>query len=195
MREEITNKQSMKDYQLLQISLLQSNKEGFEKVLRTADVKDVSRTGMNILHYAITMLDKLPFPFEELLILLQSQGLPVSMPNHDGYTPLHFAIEGKRVEVVKTLLTYGHPVDVQDSRGFSPLYVAVNLFRGEESLAEIIRVLTAYNANWELKNNSGNSPRDIVTSLGDEIDDNLNPKSWDLRPLLEDLLGKSGLSI
>jgi hypothetical protein len=69
----------------------------------------------------------------------------------DGQSVLHKAIQAKKLNSVKFLISKGADVNLQDSNGNSPLH----LLSSDVGNLEIIKILLENKANFELKNNNG----------------------------------------
>ena len=67
---------------------------------------------------AVTIGD--PWTLEELYM----RGAPAEVPEANGYTPLHVACEGNKIECVIVLLNIGVDVNVTSLAGITPLYLA-----------------------------------------------------------------------
>lgn len=81
----------------------------------------------------------------------------------DGSTPLHIAARENHIEVARVLLDAGAPLEDRDRYGNTPLWRAVLGFQGGEP--DLIRLLLDRGANPDAKNDSGNSPRDVVLTF------------------------------
>ena len=97
-----------------------------------------------------------------LLDWLLAQQPTLDLPNHAGWTPLHFAAQGYAVEAATKLLAAGAMVDVQDRYSNTPLWRAVFESRNR---GELIQLLLAHGADATRKNHSGISPRELAHTI------------------------------
>jgi len=102
-------------------------------------------------------------PIVELLI---REELNVNHQDKLGYAVLHHAAQQGLLDIVNILLDNGAKVNVKDVHGNTPLSRAVFSFDGDES---VINRLLAADANPNLKNNHGVSPKELAHPMGDEI--------------------------
>jgi ankyrin repeat protein len=83
-----------------------------------------------------------------------------------GYTPLHVAIQEKRVDAVGLLLESGADPNRADNHGNIPLWTAVRTC-GKDN--RIILLLLGAGADPRIENNYGRSPFSIVAGIGGEV--------------------------
>ncbi len=86
---------------------------------------------------------------------------PNSIDN-EGRAPLHYAIQGRSVDVVSELLNAGAQIDVADANGNTPLSDAVFYAEGKK---ETIVYLLERGADPDRENNYGVSPRALSKSI------------------------------
>ena len=79
----------------------------------------------------------------------------VSARDSDGFTPLHFAAQETRGDVIEVLVAAGAEVDATDNWGNTPLSRAVFNSRGR---GEAVLALLAAGADPNRENNYGVSP-------------------------------------
>ncbi|KAH6848092.1 ankyrin repeat protein [Chaetomium sp. MPI-CAGE-AT-0009] len=60
----------------------------------------------------------------ETVRYLLEMGVPVGLPDENGWTPLHSAVNGNHVETVRELLRAGAPVRVKNGNGRTPADLA-----------------------------------------------------------------------
>lgn|SRR5690554_516909 len=175
----------MNEYTRLQQAVLSND---ILVVSQTLDsVSDVNITGgsdINVLHYYISMADRLNYDVNEIVKLMNSKGVNINAQNDKGASPLHFCVARSNSEIARCLLDRGASVDIQDEMGNTPLWRAVMNFRGEKNLLEVIKLLVERGGNPDKENNSGNSPRKIVLQSHRDIPVIGDPIEWDLQPHL-----------
>lgn len=74
----------------------------------------------------------------------------INAKDYEGDTPLMWAVEGRKINVVKILLEYGVDIDVQNNGGMTAVHWAV-----EVGYLDIIKCLVEKRANVEAKDNNG----------------------------------------
>ncbi len=175
----------MSDYIALQKALLTNDISEVTKVLsEVSDVNASGGSGINVLHYYISMAQKLDFESEQLTKLLIESGVDINAQNDKGASPLHFCVAHPNLSVARILIVNGATVDIQDEMGNSPLWRAVMNFRGDDELRNVISELVKGGADPDKENNSGNSPRKMVLRRHDNIPKTKQPTEWDLQPYL-----------
>ena len=111
-------------------------------------------------------------------------GVDINAQNKELSAPLHFAVMQKNPKVAEALIKHGALVDIKDDKGNTPLWRAVQNYRGEEPMLECIKVLIQFEANPDISNNFGHSPRSVVLSRHKSMTNTMKPKEWDLQPHL-----------
>jgi ankyrin repeat protein len=119
---------------------------------------DPDRLGRTSLHYAA-----LDGPVDQVRDLLASGQRNVAATDKQGFTPLHFACQQYRDDVVEVLLDAGAPVDPVDAWGNTPLSRAVFNAKGDPA---IVRRLVSAGADPDVANASGRSPRELAGIIG-----------------------------
>jgi hypothetical protein len=61
-----------------------------------------------------------------------------------GGTPLHFAVLGGQLEIAEFLLKHGADVNALDYRGRTPLGILISIDQGQQSNADVTRLLRAH---------------------------------------------------
>ena len=77
----------------------------------------------------------------------------IEQPDSDGRTPLHYAAEYGRLNIVNLLLTHGANLEARNNAGQSPLYFASN-----SGHLAIVEALVAHGADPTIGNDSGATP-------------------------------------
>eukprot|EP00112_Aurelia_sp_Birch-Aquarium-sp1_P005748 Seg1651.3 transcript_id=Seg1651.3/GoldUCD/mRNA.D3Y31 product="Ankyrin repeat SAM and basic leucine zipper domain-containing protein 1" protein_id=Seg1651.3/GoldUCD/D3Y31 len=82
---------------------------------------------------------------------------------HDRHliTPLMYASQNGRAELVQTLIDHKADIDCQDNRGWTPL-----AFAASSGHTNVVKVLLRNNAKHTLCDFSGQSPADLAYSMG-----------------------------
>jgi ankyrin repeat protein len=94
-----------------------------------------------------------------------ASGASLNQGDDAGFTPLHIAIQEKRVDVVNFLLENGADPNQKDKYGNSPLWTAVyyaSRANRTEANIEILRLLLDRGADPNQLNNAGRSPLQMV---------------------------------
>jgi ankyrin repeat protein len=89
---------------------------------------------------------------EPYIKLLQSNGADMNVKNNYGKTPLDYAIEGGRLEVVKALIRVGAKINEVDLDLINSL---IKISAQSQQLTEIIKLLLDYSVNLQIKDNTG----------------------------------------
>jgi len=130
-----------------------------------AQLNSLDAYNMAPLHYAARR------NIDVVALLLLNHANPNVRDAH-GKTPLHIAVRSRRPQVVELLLARGRvKVNAKDSYGETPLHKAV-----QNPDYFIIRNLLEYNADPNLKSDSGKIPlEDLVFRLQTDMDILVNP--------------------
>ncbi|XP_026473592.1 osteoclast-stimulating factor 1-like [Ctenocephalides felis] len=85
--------------------------------------------------------------------------------NNKDNTPLHYATEKNKKDLVKELL---HPkwktdINARNKRGDTPLHIAVS-----KGFEDIVQILLKHNAKVDVRNNSGSTSRDVAGIINNE---------------------------
>jgi ankyrin repeat protein len=83
-----------------------------------------------------------------------------------GWSPLHFAVQGRHAEVVRDLLAAGADPSSQNAQGNSPTFTAVFAFDGSPRSAAVLRLVLGHGGGLDTRNAAGVSPRDLASRLG-----------------------------
>jgi ankyrin repeat protein len=99
---------------------------------------------------------------EPVRLLLERSADP-NLPAHNPtkVAPLHSAVAGGKVEIVRALLDSGAKVGARQQGGLTPLHGAA--FEGSE---EMIRLLLDHGADPDARNDAGKTPADLAREQG-----------------------------
>lgn len=175
----------MDDYKKLQYALITENLETFKNALDEFDINATGATGMNILHYYLS--DTFEYNPYELIDVLVNRGIDLNAKTNQGLTPIRYTVNSKNVDQCKALLKYECNIDSPDSHEVSLLMRAVMDYQGDSSLLEIIKLLLSSGADPKRENNFGISALSVAKSNGEAIDQGVQSKEKDLRPLFSEL--------
>lgn len=98
----------------------------------------------------------------DLVTILIRAGCDLSAADKHGFTAVHFAARCHSESILALLLNAGAKVDPIDAHGNTPLNTEVFESRGR---GEIIRLLLAADADPELRNKYGVSPRILAETI------------------------------
>ncbi|XP_052107145.1 ankyrin repeat domain-containing protein 11-like isoform X4 [Mytilus californianus] len=102
------------------ISCQNGNAEQLKELLENgASVKTTDKTGKNALHYCA---DNLETQCAEMLLMREESLIHVQ--DEQGFTPLHMAVIGGNVPLLKLLVRKGADVDILDADGHTPSHWA-----------------------------------------------------------------------
>ena len=88
---------------------------------------------------------------------LIASGADINAKDINGFTVLHYAVEGGNIETVKLILNTGYNVNTKSNEGATALFRVE--FVSDESLSlEIARMLIEAGADVNVKDNKGNTP-------------------------------------
>lgn len=122
--------------------------------------KTRSNTGMSLLHHAV-WIGSLPI-FRCLVECgadIHGQGLPHGRCNGTGQTPLLFAVEYNRVDIVKYLLDVGANIHCANEQGYTALHLATKF-----NYLELVRLLLESGARTGMRTKDGNIARYLAYS-------------------------------
>lgn len=119
-------------------------------------INAVDSKGRSLLAYAVNYSDLM------MLDWLLARNPDLNIQDNSGWTPLHFAAQKYALEMVEHLLNAGAEVDIKDNYGNTALWRAVFESRGR---GDVIKLLLARNADADLKNDSGISPRGLAATI------------------------------
>lgn len=91
--------------------------------------------------------------FCDMLVLLHKAGADMSAKNVFGETPLHHAVFGKHLEVIRLLITtLGAPVTCGDREGWTPLHHAAR-----QNTCEVLQLLHELGTDMNQRDDEGSS--------------------------------------
>ena len=124
-----------------------------------------------------------------------NDSVTITSPSFRGYTPLHFAVKSKSIEIVKVLLKNGANLTIKNARGQTPLHLCMDMImknrkKPKEDFKKIGRFLLIHGSNYANPiDNMGLSHFHIAVFLNDtgtiqnfiqqgiEINNSINCKS------------------
>ena len=95
------------------------------------------------------------------LLLANGADPNLAAQNSTRVAPLHSAVAGGSVEIVRELLAHGADVDARQDLGFTALHGAA-----VEGIEEMIRLLLDHGADPYAKNDPGKTPGDLARERG-----------------------------
>ena len=95
--------------------------------------------------------------------LINKFGCDVNTRGQSGRSLLHLASQSGNSSLIIELAKYISPLVVDDN-GDTPLHVAIRYFQYGDKYQQCINTLLELNAPVMVRNNSGQSPRDIARS-------------------------------
>lgn len=100
-----------------------------------------------------------------VVIYLISKGADVNSPsaNEQKTTPLHSAVAGQHLEVVRHLLLHGAQVNARQTGGFTPLHTAA--FHGSLTM---VMLLLEFGADPNAQSSDGRTPLDMALEAGNQ---------------------------
>ncbi len=139
---------NMREHELLELVNMSKNEE----------LNNTNELLQNHLHEAIAN-GKSKFAIE----LINSGIFNLEQKDHQGRTALHYAAEYNNIEVVTSLLAKGADPNVQNQFGNTPLWSSLFSAKGSYNL---FLLLIKKDANPDIKNNKGESTRDVAIKTG-----------------------------
>ena len=88
---------------------------------------------------------------------------PVNAKGSGGQTPLHWAVNARRTDVVERLLSKGADVNAKDTNGWTPLHVAA--LSGDR---EFVELLIAKGADLAARDDLGRTALGLAVGAGHE---------------------------
>ncbi|MDF3047882.1 MAG: ank1u7 [Candidatus Midichloriaceae bacterium] len=143
-----------------------------------ADVTIPNNDGKTALHsiaeYPNFGRDSDDFTVKNCAELLLRKGANINARDKQGRMPLHVAIKKEIFsdERLDFLLQIGADPNVQDNEGDTALHYAIRITRSQAPIY-VVNLLLEHGANWDIKNNKGESPLTIAKSLSNKrsVDD------------------------
>lgn len=131
----------------------------------------VTQNKLSILHLAAQQYNG----YMSLLVLIkENHYFNVNVRDNFKATPLHFAILKNEFMNVQLLIKFGADVNAQDQMGLAPLHICVMRIGQSpddfEDFKKIIKELLFNGANRSLTNEQGQSPRDMLEEIIEELD-------------------------
>ncbi len=97
---------------------------------------------------------------------LVARGVKADFCDENGWTPLHHAAYGGKVELVKLLIDAGGKVDAKDNEGNTPMNYAVSTDHSSERALQSGACLVASGAKTNCKDSFGRTPIHIAAKSG-----------------------------
>lgn len=110
-----------------------------------ADVNVTDKNGKNLAYYCFSSFRPTPNnteqnkDFERKIDLLKNAGLDLTLPQEDGSTILHFAVEKQNVDLVHKALMLGVNLNAQDLEGNSALHKAALTAKDDLILSTLVQ--------------------------------------------------------
>lgn len=61
----------------------------------------------------------------DFFLVNRQTGAPATVPNSNGFTPLHLAVQLNDIQCIRVLLNIGVDIDAVTASGFTPLYISI----------------------------------------------------------------------
>jgi ankyrin repeat protein len=120
-----------------------------------------TNNSMNLLHATVkTNL----FKQEEVAAIVKALVEKGTQLNCEGsFSPLHYACQEWRLDIVNLFIQYGAEINAQDEQGDTPFHAALssNHHRGTERTKEFYKLLIINGADITIKNHTGKSPDEL----------------------------------
>lgn len=117
-------------------------------------------------HYAANEGDE-----SSVKAFLEGSGSP-DVLDDNGWTLLHFAAQGRHIDIARLLLRSGANPNLVDAHGNGPLWTAIMNARGG---TELIAMLVQAGADTDRRNARGKSPRDMANTIGHGLEKAIEP--------------------
>lgn len=131
----------------------------------------VTKNRLSVLHLAAQQY----YGYISILVLMKERGFDVNARDNFMATPLHFAILKQELMNVQLLIKYGADVNAQDMIGQAPLHICIIRIASNpddfEPYKKVIKELLFSGANRSLQNEEGQTPRDMLDEIRDDIDE------------------------
>lgn len=153
----------MQDNRDVHSSLVRVVREGrLEETKELIDIHGLSYSRGWLRGYAL-LRDATKRNYKEMVKLLLKSGSKVNCKCYvpPFYTPLHFAVENKNIEIVKTLLKYGADIHARTRDGKTPRHFAIS-----KNKIQIIELLLKHGARVDVGDNRNITPLHIAVQQG-----------------------------
>lgn len=169
----------------LSLSILHE-KNDLDSAKKLIELQHININGSNDLQGSTYMHEAVKRGNLSYMQFLKQLGAELSIPDHNGLTPLHFAVKSQNIALTDWLLTQGALVNATESYlNRTPLHFAAS--QGSQS---IVSSLLAYGADSSLKDSSHRTP--LHYALYD-AQNKVKPKETYYHDLAVLLIEKNGL--
>lgn len=140
-------------------SIYRGSKEEVFSLMKSSDfdINMQDKDGNTLLLYAV--LDGK----SDIAKLLIENGADCNIGDKSNWTPLHHAAQNFNIELANILLESNANVNAKDEYGNTVLWRAAFASQGK---GEMIKLLLAFGADPNIKNESGISPLDLANTIG-----------------------------